>query len=133
MDTQEATRINQLLDRLQEAIRIRDIDTAVSFYAPDVLIFDMVGPLAHPRGADAVKTRLQQWMASFADNTSVGYTITDRTIRAAADTAFSYAFNHVSVPLKAGGLLDMYWRETLGWQKNKRRMEDHPRTQLRSL
>jgi ketosteroid isomerase-like protein len=109
--------IRGLLDRQAAAICNRDISAATANYASDVLIFDVVGPLQHHSGNSSVRNRLQEWMGTFAKDAPVLFEITDPTIEASVDRGFSHSLNHVRASLGGGGMLDMYWRETLGWQK----------------
>jgi ketosteroid isomerase-like protein len=109
--------IRGLLDSQAAAICNRDIAAATANYAFDVLIFDVVGPLQQPKGNSTVRNRLQEWMGTFSGDAPVLFEITDPTIEASEDRGFSHSVNHVRALLGGGGILDMYWRETLGWQK----------------
>ena len=114
----EATRIKILLADQAQAVRNRDPSAAIKNYAPDVLIFDVVGPLAHPRGIASVEERLAQWLSTFADNATINFELVDVAITAHENLAFSHSYNHVNVRLRTGRILDMYWRETLNWRKH---------------
>ena len=113
----EETHIKDLLNRQVSAIRERNITEATKNYAPDVLIYDVVGPLAHPKGQGSVKDRLQQWFSSFQEGVKIEFELVDVSVSAGDSLAFSHSFNHVRAPLAKGGALDMYWRETLNWEK----------------
>jgi len=55
MDTQRAmdeAEIRQRIDKLVAAIRVMDLDTVMSIYAPDIVSFDLEPPLQHV-GAEA--------------------------------------------------------------------------------
>jgi uncharacterized protein (TIGR02246 family) len=114
---QEETAIKALIRLQIEAIKNKDITGATTNYRPDVVLFDVVGPLQH-QGSASVKQRLKEWFSSFKNYEPVGFETIDLKVMASNDIAFSYGFNHVSAALKNGGKLDMYWRETLNWQKN---------------
>ena len=109
--------IRGLLNSQAAAICNRDIAAATANYSFDVLIFDVVGPLQHPKGNSSVTNRLREWMGTFSGEAPVLFEITDPTIEASEDRGFSHSVNHVRASLAGGGILDMYWRETLGWQK----------------
>ena len=111
------TTIKDLLDGQVIAIRKKDIAAAAANYAADVRIFDVVGPLQHKEGAPAVKHRLEQWFSGFKDGEDVGFEIVDLDITCDGNIGFSRGLNHIHAPLKNGGSLDMYWRETLNWKK----------------
>jgi len=102
-----------IVDKIK-AVRAKDIDGAMSSYAPDVLSFDVVNPLQY-KGADSIRKRLMEWFSSFQG--SIGLEIRDLSITTGDGVAFSHCLNHVSATTKAGGKLDMWWRETACYRK----------------
>ncbi|HEV2480616.1 MAG TPA: nuclear transport factor 2 family protein [Puia sp.] len=114
---EETTRIKTLLADQAQAIRNRDTSAAIQNYAQDVLIFDVIGPLAHPRGIASVEERLARWLSTFAYDAPINFELVDVAITADENLAFSNSCNHVNVRLRTGRVLDMYWRETLNWRK----------------
>jgi uncharacterized protein (TIGR02246 family) len=112
----EAAQIKTLIDAQVEAIKKKDIEGATKNYASDVLLFDIVGPLHH-KGLDSVKKRLTEWFGTFKENANSDFETVDLIIRADNNVAFSYGFNHINALLKTGDKLDMFWRETLCWEK----------------
>jgi len=108
--------IDRLLDDQAAAVCNRDIAAATANYASDVVIFDVVGPLRHPNGNSSVKKRLGDWFATF-DGGPILFEICDRAISAEDYLGFTHSLNHVHVGLRNGTILDMFWRETLTWQK----------------
>lgn len=113
----EASLITDLLVLQTRAIQDRNVGEATKNYAPEVIIFDVTGPLSHPKGRQSVTERLQQWLSSFQEGAKINFEMVDLSVNAGEMLAFSHSFNHVSAPLEAGGSLDMYWRETLNWEK----------------
>jgi len=119
MDAKDETvRIKALLADHTRAVRNRDVSAAIKIYADDVLIFDVVGPLAHPKGIASVEERLAQWLSTFADYAVIDFQLVYVAVTADEHLAFSHSFNHVNARLRTGRILDMYWRETLCWRKN---------------
>jgi len=112
--TVNEAQIHHSIEERVIATRNKDINAAALHYANDVLIFDVVGPLQH-KGLDAMKQRLAEWFATFQG--TIGFELKDIIIIADNNVAFSRSLNHVSGALKNGGTLNMWWRETLGWQK----------------
>jgi ketosteroid isomerase-like protein len=108
--------IGRLLDSHATAVCNRDISAATANYAADVVIFDVVGPLRHPNGNSSVRRRLEEWFATFGGG-PILFEITDRAISAGDNLGFTHSLNHVHVQLRNGAILDMFWRETLAWQK----------------
>ncbi len=112
--TDAHAQIRALIDRQAQAIRAKDIDGSVASYAPDVLLFDVVGPLC-AAGSDALRERLAQWFSSFEG--PIGYELRDLAIEAGEDVAFAHSLNRVSASMRDGRKLDMWWRATLCWRR----------------
>ena len=106
--------IRRLIENSVKALQAKDVERLVANYAPDVMLFDVVNPL-RDQGADAVRKRLQQWLAGFQG--PIDYEVRDLSITAAADVAFSHNLNHVSATTQYGQKLDMWWRSTVGYRK----------------
>ncbi len=57
MSTKKAnqeTEIRSLIDNWREAMRRGDVDAIMSFYTPEIRLFDIIPPLEH-RGRDAYR------------------------------------------------------------------------------
>ena len=109
--------IAELYDGWVRAIRARDIDGALSHYAPGVLSFDLVNPLQH-QGVGAVKKRLQEWFASF--NGPLEFEVRDLDVSAGEDFAFSHGMHHVHGTTTDGKSIDMWWRATLCYRRESK-------------
>jgi ketosteroid isomerase-like protein len=116
-DSDQVEEISRLLELQSKAIRAKDVAGATKNYSPGVIVFDVVGPLAHPGGDASVKKRLEQWFSTFKADAEIFFEQIDLVITADETLAFSHAFNHVQAILAGGGSLDMHWRETLNWRK----------------
>jgi uncharacterized protein (TIGR02246 family) len=102
--------IRGLIDEWAEAIRAKDVEASLAHYAPDVLIFDVVGPLRFV-GSDAGRERLEQWLSSFEG--PIDYENRDLSIVTGAEVAFCHSLNHVGATTTDGTRIDMYWRATV--------------------
>ncbi len=111
---ESAAQIRALIDDRINAVRNRDVDAAMSSIAPDILSFDVVGPLQR-FGSDAL-TRAEEWFASFQG--PLAYEIGDLSISAGDDVAFAFGLSHVNGTKTGGGQLDMWWRTTFGFHKH---------------
>lgn len=109
--TAEEARIRALLEERAAAIRARDIAGGVARLAPDVVSFDVVNPLQQA-GAEAVRGRLEAWVASFAG--PIGFEMAEVRVVCGDGVAFCHCLNHVSATTGDGTALDMWWRATLG-------------------
>ena len=113
-NTTEEAEIRALVNDRLVAIRLKDINQLLYGYEPGILSFDVVGPLQYS-GSDAIRTRMKEWFSSFKGN--IGLEISDLHIAAGKDVAFQYCLNHVNGTKINGEKLDMWWRETIGYQK----------------
>lgn len=107
--------IRKAIDVRMQAIRHKDIDTAIQLYHEDVVSFDVVGALLF-KGNQLVKDRLVAWLGGFKQDV-IGFDITDIHISSAADIAYCYSLNHVHAAMHDGNLLDMWWRETTCYKR----------------
>jgi ketosteroid isomerase-like protein len=98
------------------AIRSKNVEATLLHYAPDVVSFDVVGPLQF-RGSAAIRQRLEEWFASFKG--PIEYESSDAEIAASGAIAFCHSLNHVSGTLGDGRKLEMWWRATLGFRKHE--------------
>src|SRR6266480_8127454 len=102
--------VRAIIDDRSKAVRTKDINGAVSHYAPDIVSFDVVNPLQHI-GSGSSRKRAEEWFSSFQG--PIGYEIRDLSITVAETLAFSHGLSHVSATRIDGGQLDMWWRTTI--------------------
>ena len=114
-DTREhETDLRAGIEARVRAVRAKDVEGLLRAYAPDVATFDKVAPLAN-QGAEAVRRRVTEWFASF--RTPIDYEIRDVQLAVAGDVAFDHHFTHVRGTSTAGGEVEMWFRETVGYRK----------------
>lgn len=106
--------IRKLMDDQVKALRTKDIDGAVSGYASDVISFDLLPPMSY-NGADAIRKRLEEWLSSFRG--PIGYEISNVSITAGDDVAFSHSLNGVKGTKTDGAEIEMGWRKTVCYRK----------------
>ena len=106
--------IRQRIDKLAQAIRAKDLETAMSVYAPEIVSFDFEPPLQHV-GAEAKR---RNWVGAFtAYEHLLGYEIRDLAITVGDDVAFAHSLNRISGVLKNGSRTDFWLRATTGFRK----------------
>jgi len=64
--------LRKRIEDLAQAIRDKDVDRLMTFYAPDVVVFDMRPPL-DTHGAEAYRQNFERWFASFEGPLSFDY------------------------------------------------------------
>ena len=92
-ETTNELQIRQLIDGWAGAIRNKNIEAAVSHYAPDILLYDLAPPLVH-RGVDLYKKELAEWFATFQG--AVGLEVHDLSITVGDEVAFATSLNRIT-------------------------------------
>jgi uncharacterized protein (TIGR02246 family) len=108
--TTEEAQIRDLINRRLETVRSRNATASTASLAPDILSFDVVGPLRRI-GLQASQRRAEEWFSSFKG--AIDYEIRDLKITAGDDVAFAHGLSHVNALRSDGGQLDMWWRTTV--------------------
>jgi ketosteroid isomerase-like protein len=102
--------IRQLIDGRVKALHTKDVNAAMSPYAPDLLLFDLAAPLQY-RGAAVHRKSLEEWFLTFRG--PVGYEIRDLNITAGDDVAFCHSLNRISGARTDGMETDVWVRATV--------------------
>jgi uncharacterized protein (TIGR02246 family) len=106
--------IRRRVDDWANALRARDIDGAMSLYAPDIVSFDVDPPLRYA-GTD---NKRRAWQAFFAARTGpITYEVRDLTVTADGELAFVRSLNHASGMLASGHHSDLWVRWTACFQR----------------
>jgi ketosteroid isomerase-like protein len=114
----EETQIRMRIDAWATAFRLKDINSVLSFFAPETVAFDLVPPLAFT----GVETYRKQWEKLFASyQGQIEYEILDLSIAAESQLAFSHSINRISGRLQNGQRTSFWLRMTACW----RRMDGH--------
>jgi len=110
----DETEIRTLMEDWAEALRARDVDAIASSQAPDIVSFDVVGPLRYV-GSDASRGRAEAWLSSFQG--PVDLEIRDLRVAVGDDVAFAYSLNRVSGATVDGRRVDMWLRSTVCYRR----------------
>ncbi len=105
--------IRELIARFAKAFRAKDVDGIMSFFAPEIVSFDILPPL------EAVGTQVfvTHWQEFFGSYESLDIEFADIRIAAADDLAFSYCLHRVKGMLKNGQQTDWWLRWTACYRK----------------
>src|SRR5262245_6219996 len=101
--------IKRVIEGGVEAVRNKNIEGVMSFYAPEVVSFDIVPPLRYV-GADAFRNVWEEVFSSFQD--PIGYEMHDLSITVGDDVAFAHSLNHISGTMNNGLKTDLWLRWT---------------------
>jgi ketosteroid isomerase-like protein len=83
-------------------------------YASDIVSFDLVQPMQHV-GIAAYRRPWEETFASFEGR--IGYEVSNLTITAAGDVAFSHSLNQMSGTMNSGQSTSMWVRWTACFRK----------------
>ena len=107
--------IRALLDDWVTAIRAKNVERAVSHYAPDVVSFDLAPPLDF-RGREAIRRSLEEWFPTF--HGPIGYEIHDLSVTVGGEVAFSRSLNHITGMRTNDEHTDVWVRVTICYQRS---------------
>jgi len=109
MATQQATdeaEIRQRLDALVDGVRTMDLEALKKIYAPDIVTFDVSGPLQRV-GAEE---KLDNWKQAFAMfQPPLGYEFRDLEITVSGGVAVVHGVGRLSGTLKNGSPGGGFW------------------------
>jgi len=106
--------IRQRIIDWADAIGAKDIDRVMSFYASDVVSFDIDPPLRYS-GADNKRHAWERVFAVYPG--SLVYEVRELSIALQGDLAVTHSLNHVSGTLASGHVTDMWVRGTACLQR----------------
>jgi uncharacterized protein (TIGR02246 family) len=112
--TIEEAQIRQRIDAWAKALRAKDINTLMSYYAPDILTFDIVPPL-QCQGVEAYRKHFEAWFASVQG--PIDYAIRDLRITTGDDVAFCHSLSRVRSASTTGETTETWVRVTVGFRK----------------
>ena len=112
--TSDETQIRQLIAQWGQALSAKDLPTLLSFYAPDILTFDIVSPL-HVQGIDAYRKNFEAWFASV--HGPIAYETRDLRLTVGDTVAFCHSLNRVRSTQTTGKTTETWIRVTVGFRK----------------
>ncbi len=106
--------IRQQVADWAKALSAKDIEGAMSLYAPDIVSFDIVPPLRYA-GADKKRRAWQEAFAAYAG--PIAYEVRDLSVITHGELAIVHSLNHVSGRLVSGQLSDLWLRWTAAFRR----------------
>jgi uncharacterized protein (TIGR02246 family) len=110
----EEAAIRGVLDAFAEALRAGDVDAMLSHCAPDVVAFDMLGPLQHA-GATALRAVWEETLAPFVP--PLEHELAQLDVAVSGDVAYCRGLSRFGGTRRDGGRSAHWLRLTLGLQK----------------
>jgi uncharacterized protein (TIGR02246 family) len=102
------TVIRQLVQNYAKAISAKDIDRVMSFFAPNLVSFDLEPPLRYT-GAENKRRRWQEGFAAYA---SIAYDVRELTVTTEGELAVVNGLNHFKGTMASGHITDAWVRWT---------------------
>src|SRR5215208_3451862 len=106
--------IRQLVDNWTEALRAKNLDTLMSHYTPDLLLYDLAPPLLHS-GSSVNRKNLEEWLATF--DGPVGMEVRNLSVTTGGDVAYSTCLERITGRRTSGEQTDVWVRSTVGYRK----------------
>ena len=101
--------IRRRVEAWAAALRNQDLEAILSFYAPDIVSFDIVASLRYA-GAEKKRRAWQEALAGY--DGPIGYDVHELDITAQGDLAFAHSLNRVSGTLASGKASTLWLRWT---------------------
>lgn len=111
---QEEKALRELYKNFTEAVKAKDIEKIMSFYAPEVVAFDIVPPLQFV-GRDEYRKSWKRYMPEM--KTVDTHEVKELKIAAGNDIAFAHGLIHMAGTMKNGERMDSWMRLTNGFRK----------------
>ena len=115
MSTQAHDEVRQLIERWQTAVRAKNLDAIMAYYAPDILAFDAIIQLQF-KGKDAYR---EHWI--YCNNMCSGpmlFDIDQLNIVANGDIAFAHWLTHCGGTAENGEEMRSWMRTTACYRKH---------------
>lgn len=109
-DSTSTQQLRELVADRVRAVATRDTQHLAQAQAPDILVYNVVGPLAL-RGASQVAEQANAWFDAYAEGPD--YEIQDLQVDADEDLGYCAFVYHVAGTLRSGEEVDMRVRATL--------------------
>jgi ketosteroid isomerase-like protein len=106
--------IRKRVEDYAKAISAKDIERVMSFFAPNLVSFDIAIKTLRYVGADAKR---REWEKVFAVYGSIEYEVRDLNVRTDGKLAFVHGLNHVKGTVAGGHITDLWVRWTACFQQ----------------
>ena len=113
-EARDAAQIRQLLEQWGQALHAKDLNTLMSYYAPDILTFDILPPLQY-QGIDTYRKNFEAWFAAVQG--PIEYETRDLRITIGDGVAFCHSLNRVRSTRTTGETTETWVRVTVGFRK----------------
>ncbi|MBW8845140.1 MAG: SgcJ/EcaC family oxidoreductase [Burkholderiales bacterium] len=112
--SQDEVEIRALVDLLAQAIRSKDVDLALSVFAPGVLSFDL-GPALQHGGGEAFRERWRKLFHAYQG--PIDYEVRDWVVAVSGDLAYSHSLNRTAGTTSAGEKVERWVRWTACYRR----------------
>ena len=110
----DEAQLRQLIEQWTQALYAKDLNTLMSYYAPDILTFDILPPLQY-QGVEAYRKNFEAWFAGVQG--PIEYETRDLRIVTSEEVAFCHSLNRVRSTRTTGETTETWVRVTVGFRK----------------
>ena len=109
---QDKAALGKAIEDWAEATRNKDADRVATFFAKDVVSFDLAPPL---KSSGFDRDALAKWFKTW--NGPIGYEVTDQDITVGESIAFVRSLNHLTGTKVDGEKVELWTRSTVCFRK----------------
>jgi uncharacterized protein (TIGR02246 family) len=113
-EASDEAQIRQLLEQWGQALHTKDLHTLMSYYAPDILTFDILPPLQY-QGIDTYRKNFEAWFAAVQG--PIEYETRDLRLTIGEEVAFCHSLNRVRSTRPSDEHTETWVRVTVGLRK----------------
>jgi ketosteroid isomerase-like protein len=110
----EDAAIREHIASMSDAIRAKDVDSLMTYYAPDVAVSDVTEPL-DAQGADAYRKKFERWFSSMEG--PLEYETHDLSVSVNENVGLTFCSLHVRGTRTNGHKADYWLRVSTEFQK----------------
>lgn len=107
--------IRSLINKRIAAMSTGDAAAATAVLAPDLVVFELVGPLQISAAQAADVAAMQAWLDSW--DGPIETDVSGLQIHVSGDVAFCHSLNRLRATRRGGPAVDFWMRSTLGLRK----------------
>lgn len=112
--TDDEAQLRALIQEWAEAVRAKDLNAVMRYYAPDVVVFDVMPPL-FVKGAESYRRNWQDWFDALEG--PADFQFVDLHLVVGADLACCFSVNRLRARYRDGAKHDAQTRATVCWRK----------------
>lgn len=111
---EDEAQLRALIEAWAAAVRAKDINAVMLYYAPDVVVFDVMPPL-FVKGADAYRRNWQGWFDALEGQADIQFI--ELHLEVSGDVAYCFSVNRLRARYRDGAKHDAQTRATVCFRR----------------